>query len=406
VRSKPREGTRTPLPRPVRALLLARTVNRLGAFSVPFLAALLATDYHAGLASAGLVTAFFGLASIPSRLIGGRLAAAAGRRRTIVAGLAGCALAQLGLAGARSLPAAAGCAAVLGLVFELYEPPSQALIAELAGPGERVRAFSLFNAALALGGIGAGLLAALLGRRDLRWLFLADAASCLLCAVLVRFAVPADRPASGRDRTAPGRSPWRDGALLLMLALGTGYALLYLQIVTALPLGLPARGLPAADAGLLFTVSAVTVVCGQPLLRLRRAAALPTPAALALGHLLLALGLFGYAAATTLPAAAAATVLCGLGELLVMGRMYAAAAGLAPAGATDRYLAVFGTCWGLAGVAAPLLATQLLAHAGPVTLWTALAVLALLLAAAHLALRRPPPTAVPADRGNTAEVAS
>lgn len=386
------KGLRVTLPRPVKVLLVARVVNRVGAFSVPFLAALLAADYHAGLASAGVVAAFFGVASIPSRLVGGRLAAGLGRRRTIVAGLVGCALAQLGLAGAGSLPVAAGCAFALGLVFELYEPPSQALIAELAGPGGQERAFSLFNAALALGGIGAGLLAALLGRWDLRWLFVADAVSCLLCALLVRLAVPADTRPRDRDRTASAASPWRDPALLLMLALGTGYALLYLQIVTALPLSLPARGLHTADAGLLFTVSAAAVVAGQPLLRLRRIAALGTATGLALGHLLIAVGLLGYAAATTLPTAAAATILCALGELLVMGRAYGAVAALAPAGQADRYLAAFGTCWGFGGVAAPLVATQLLTHAGPVALWTTLAALSLTLTAAHLTLHRPAPT--------------
>ncbi|MFI0938812.1 MFS transporter [Streptomyces sp. NPDC021020] len=386
------------LPRAVRVLLLARVVNRLGAFSVPFLAALLTTDFHTGLASAGLVTAAFGLASIPSRLIGGRLADSLGARRTVVLGLTGCSLAQLGLAAARSLPAAALAAVVLGLAFELYEPPSQALLADLAGPAGKVRAFSLFNAALALGGIGAGLLAALLGRWDLRWLFVADAVSCLLCAALVRFAVPADRRADHPDGPpAAAASPWRDRRLLVMLALGTGYALLCMQTLTMLPLSLAARGLHTADAGLIFTVSAVTVICAQPLLRLRRVAELPAHTALLAGHLLLAAGLLGYAAAHGLPAAAAATVPCGLGELLVMGRAYALVADLAPPAATGRYLAVFGTCWGFAGVAAPLLGTQVLARTGPGPLWSAMAALALALAAAQLLTPRPPLARAPAN---------
>lgn len=394
------------LPRAVRALLLARVVNRLGAFSMPFLAALLATDFHTGLASAGAVTAAFGLASIPSRLLGGRLADSIGARRTIVLGLTGCALAQLGLAAAPSLAAAAFAAVALGLAFELYEPPSQALLADLAGPAGRVRAFSLFNAALALGGIGAGLLAALLGRWDLRWLFVADAVSCLLCAALVRLTVPPGGVAARTDGPPPVPvSPWRDRRLLVMLALGTGYALLHLQILTVLPLALAARGLRAADTGLLLTVSAATVVCGQPLLRLRRVAGLPAHTALLAGHALLAAGLLGYAAARGLPGAAAATVPCALGELLVMGRAYALVADLAPPSAAGRYLAAFGTCWGFAGVAAPLLGTQLLARTGPGPLWSAMAALALALAAAQLLAPRPtgaqgtPEGAGPPSRG-------
>ena len=48
-----------------------------------------------------------------------------------------------------------------------------------------------------------------------------------------------------------------------------------------------------------------------------------------------------------------------------------------------RYLAAYGTSWGAGAVAAPLLATQLLAHTGPAGLWCALSLLCLLLAALH-----------------------
>jgi hypothetical protein len=174
-----------------------------------------------------------------------------------------------------------------------------------------------------------------------------------------------------------------------MLGCGTLFALVYLQLMIALPLSLPRSGLQPADAGWLFTTSAATVVAGLPLMRLRRVRGLSAPAALAAGYLLLAAGLAGYACADSLPAFAAWTVCWSLGDLLLTGRMVAAVADLAPAGATGRYLAVFGTSWGVATVTAPLAATQLLAAAGPGLLWLILAALTLLLAAAHpVALRR------------------
>ncbi|MGZ6878084.1 MAG: hypothetical protein ACXVFR_17110, partial [Nocardioidaceae bacterium] len=57
----------TRLPRTVRLLVLARAVNRLGAFSLPFLAVLLVRRYGVGLGAAGLVMGAFGAATIPSR---------------------------------------------------------------------------------------------------------------------------------------------------------------------------------------------------------------------------------------------------------------------------------------------------------------------------------------------------
>ncbi|MEU6995754.1 hypothetical protein ABZ953_34520 [Streptomyces sp. NPDC046465] len=75
-----------------------------------------------------------------------------------------------------------------------------------------------------------------------------------------------------------------------------------------------------------------------------------------------------------------ATVVWSVGDLLLMGRVYAVVAGLAPAGAAGRYLAVYGTSWGVAGIAAPLVGTQLLERAGPAGLWSAMALACLLLA--------------------------
>ncbi|MER7174890.1 MFS transporter [Streptomyces mesophilus] len=408
------------MPRAVRLLIVARAVNRLGAFSLSFLTVLFMTEFGAGATVAGWAGAAFGLATIPSRLIGGRLADRIGRRRTIVAGLTGCAVAQLGLAAAGTLAAAVCCAVLLGLVFEIYEPPSQALIADVVAPGEHVRAYGLLNAALALAGMGAGLMAAGLGRWDLRWLFVADALTCALCALTVHLMLPADHRGAARDVSdgagaaegaGPSKgvpvpegagpsaaaavserpaaiAPWRDGALLLMLATGTLFAVVYLQIMTTLPLALSHEGLRPADAGLLFTVSALTLTAGQPLMRRRPLSTLSAPAAFSTGYLLLALGLGGYAVAPTLSAHLAATVVWSAGDLLLVGRAYAIVAALAPPGGTGRYLAVYGTSWGIAGIAAPLAGTQLIAYAGPSALWTTMSLGCLLLAVLQTSLFR------------------
>ncbi|WBB58166.1 MFS transporter [Streptomyces sp. WMMC500] len=377
------------LPRSVWVLVAARTVNRLGAFSLPFLAVLITRRYDAPPATAGLVVALFGLATIPSRLAGGRLADRYGRRRTMLVGLVGCAVAQAGVAAAPNLAVVVGFAVLLGLVFELYEPPSQAMIADAVGDAARVRAYSLLNAALAVAGLAAGVLAAGLGRWDLRWLFVADAVTCLLCALVVRIALPADGP--GADRRGDGRTavaPWRDRTLLAMLGTGTLFALVYLQITVMLPLALDRRGLQPADAGLLLAVSALVIVAGQPLLRLNPLSARSAPGAFATGGVLLAAGLAGYAVADGFGAHVAATVVWSLGDLLLVGRALAVVAGLAPPGGTGRYLAVYGTGWGIAAVVAPLLGTQLLDRAGVAGMWSVMAGLCAVLAVVQPAVVR------------------
>ena len=389
VLTEPRVRVR--LPGRIRLLIAARGVNQLGAFSLAFLTVLLSRGLGASLPVAGAISALFGLATIPSRLLGGRLADRWGRRRTILAGLVGCALAQLGIAAAPDLAVAASCSVLLGLAFELYEPPSQAMIADGVAPEERAGAYALLSTALAVGNMGAGLVADVVGRSNLRWLFVVDAASCLACALAVRLLLPADEPAPRQRDSAhvPGRSPWRDGSLLAMTGAGTVFALIYMLMLVSLPLSLAAEGLDPASAGLIVTVSTVALLLARPALRVGRVAALSPGSASAAGYSLMALGLAGYAVAHTLPALLGPSALYAVGNLLLMGRAFAVVSALAPAGASARYLAVYGLSWGFATVLAPPLGTWMIGGFGPGALWAAMAAACLAMAAAQpLLLRR------------------
>lgn len=376
------------LPPAIWALTLARAVNRLGAFTLPFLGVVLTAELGASVTTAGWLLALFGMATIPSRLVGGALADRIGRTPTICAGLVGCAAAQLWLAASHTLGSAAVAVVVLGLFFELYEPPSQAIIADLTDAQARPLAFGLLASAMAAAGVAAGLLASWLGGINLRWLLVADAASCLLCAATVWFVVRAGIHEATGSSAVEAAGAWRDRRLLLMLAAGTGFAILYLQITMALPLTLPARGLPAAQAGILFTVSAVTIVAGQPLLRWRRLRDRSSFEAMTIGYAVLAVGLAANGLATTLPGFIVATLFWSVGDLLLLGHSWSIVSELAPERARGSYLAVFGVSWGIAAVIAPLLGTQLLAHGGPALLWMSLAGAAVLLAAVQPGLAR------------------
>ena len=365
------------LPTPVQALIVARAVNRLGAFALPFTAVILVEDFATSVTTAGSIVALFGLASIPSRLVGGVLADRWGRRPTMVSGLVGCAVAQLAFAASPTLLLAGVSVALLGLVFELYEPPSQAIIADLCPPDQRPRAYSLLGTALAVAGVAAGLVATALSSVDLRWLLVADAVSCLAAAALVLAVVPWLKPPTPASTTPA--SPWRDRRLLVMWLAGIGFATLYLASIVSLPLTLLAHGLPASHLGWLLSVSAAVLVISQRLLRDW------TPApfrAMRIGYAALSAGLVVAGFATGMAGFVLAVAIWSVGDLLLLGHPFAVVAGLAPTGASARYLAAYGTCWGVAAVIAPLVGTRLLA-VDPLLLWGCAAALALTLAAAQ-----------------------
>lgn len=389
-RVAPNRSGHTRLSRVVWLLVVGRAVNRLGAFTLPFLTVALTDLLGASVSAAGALMAMFGVGSIASRLVGGWLADRVGRRTTIVLGLVLTAAAQLGLAGAPSLGIAAPAIAGLGLAYELYEPPSQALIADVVPGPARPAAYGLLSASLAAAGVAAGLLAAAVGAIDLRLLFVVDAATCLGCAVLLGLALPAGarQPAATLPRPPWAASPWRDRRLLALTASGVAFAAVYLQINTALGLTLDRRGISASYVGLLLAASALTIVGGQPVLRRGRFARLDPWRAMTIGYVVLGIGLLATGFATTLPALAAATVLWSLGDLILLGRIYGLIADLAPAHARAQYFAVYGLSWGVATVIGPPAGTLLMDHAGPDALWTATAVVCGVLAATQPALAR------------------
>ncbi len=365
----------SPLPRIVWWLVAARTVNRMAAFSLPFLALLLAQERQWSTAAVGLTMTGFGLATIPSRLLGGRLADRLGRRTTIVIGLTGCAVSQFGLALTASAVGTIAAVLALGLCFEIYEPPSQALVADCVPLEDQAAAHSLLATGLAVAGVAAGGLATWLTHIDLRWLFVADAVSCLACAGLLAMTLPREcRSSDDVDISqAVERSPWRDPRLVMLLAMQTGFAVVYLQSTFALPLSLTGRGLPASTLAVLLTASALTFVACQPVLRLDRVRRLGRPTLLRTGYLLMATGLAGYAVATSLWAFGLATVVVAMGDVLVIGHLMTAVAAVAPSGQRARYLAVFGTSWGVAAVLSPAVGAGLLSLAGIGVTWGVLA---------------------------------
>ncbi|KNX38956.1 MFS transporter [Luteipulveratus halotolerans] len=374
------------VPRPVRVLVLARTVNRLGAFSMAFLGLLLTRHLGASLTTAGVVLAAFGLATVPSRLAGGRLADRIGRRRTIVLGLVGCAVSQLWIAASPTVASAAVAAVAFGLAYEIYEPASQAIIADVSAPEDRPAAYALLQASMAVAGVLAGGIAAAVSSLDLRLLFVIDAASCLACAAIVRAYLPAGEVTAPAYDAVPVR-PWRDTRLLLLLGVGSVLATIYMLLVMALPLTLDARGLPSWHLGVLLAASAVTGVAVTPFVPVLTAGR-DSFATMRAAYVVLAVGLVAYAYADRLSLFLVGTVVCGAAEVLLLGHGMALAAGLAPEHGRAAYLAVFGLSWGVATTLAPLLGTQLLDRGGPVAAWLLPAAAALACAWAQPALRR------------------
>src|SRR6202046_470057 len=161
-----------------------------------------------------------------------------------------------------------------------------------------------------------------------------------------------------------------------MRGVGTGFASAWNLSVTALPLTVAARGLGPAQTGWLLAVEAAVAIAGQRFLR--GAAARPF-FLMAAGIAIVAAGFAVVAFADVMPLLCVGAATVALGQVFLLGPPYAVVAGLADDVSRARYMAAYGTCWGIAQTIGPLAWTHLLSIGVPLV-WLTGAALCVLLA--------------------------
>jgi MFS family permease len=260
-------------------------------------------------------------------------------------------------------------------------------VADLLGPRERVRAYGLLFWAINLGfsvsTVSAGVLAGV-GYGLLFWI---NAGTSMLAALIIWSIVPETRPVIEEGARRPLLPvALRDTTLLLMIGLSVVYAAIYFQGYSTLPLAMAADHLPSSTYGLVIALNGVVIVLVQPFVG-RRLGELDRPMVLAVSMLLVGMG-FGFGVIVhSWWAYGLSVVVWTIGEIGYATMIGAVLADLAPADLRGGYLGLAGSMsWGLGSVVGPLLGTNVLEHAGRVTVWIGCAVLGVGLFAAQVAL--------------------
>ncbi len=376
------------LPRDVWVLLAGTLITRAGSFAIPFLTVYLHRDRGLSTAFAGLALAAWGAGGMVASLTGGALADRLGRKPVVVGSpvLGGLAVALLVTTQA---PVAVLAGAFLaGAVSESGRPAVSAMLTDLTPPARRVDAFALFRLVVNLGfAVGAGLGGVLATHVGFGPLFLADAATSWIYAVIALLALRETRPgATERPAERSGFAAVLADPVFRRLWLATLVsAFVFTQPMAVLGLVLADRGMSTVAYGLLISLNGVIIITTEFWLSgvVRRHS---PPRMLALGALLIGAGFALTGLVGTSVVLLVLTVgIWTTGEMVGSPTSQAYLSAIAPPDQRGRYHGMFGLSWSVAFAVGPVLGGLALTAGGPV-LWLGSLALSVLGAVLYLGL--------------------
>jgi MFS family permease len=363
-------------------------VNRAGAFVAPILTFYLTEHRHVELREAGAIVAAFGAGSVVASLTGGVLADRIGRRATMIISLLGGAVAMLAVSAAEAPLAIAAAGFALGFVGDLYRPAVAAFIADVVPAEHRPRAYGLLYWAINLGFSIAPVLGGFVAMWSYRALFIGDAATMAIFALIVIARVPETHPDPTRSKpsTVTLASIARDRVFRRFWFFALLQALTIFQLSTTLSGWMEEQGHGPGAYGAVLALNGILIVLLQPSLT-EWLGQFARRNVLAGSALLMGIGFALHGASARLVVHALAVATWTLGEIASSPASSSFVADRAPPDARGRYQGVYAMSWGLASCIAPLVGPRVL-EASPAALWLGCAVLGAIAAAGYRSMER------------------
>ena len=369
------------LPRTFWLLWAGTLINRLGAFVVIFLAIYLTGERGFSQSQAGLVIGLYGAGGAIGTMAGGVLADRWGRRPTMLTAQFGAAALMLCLGLAHAYWEIVVAAFLLGIFAEGVRPAFSAMMVDVVPDRDRVRAFSLTYWAINLGFACAAVGAGLAAQVDYLLLFLVDAGTTLVTALISLIFVAETRPVRAVVARASAGigTVFADRTFMGFVVLNLGVVIVIFQHMSSLPIAMSADGLGPATFGWVIAVNGVMIVAGQLFIP-RLIDGRNRNRVLALATLIIGVGFGLVAFAGSAWFFALTVVIWTLGEMLQSPSNSALIAELSPSALRGRYQGVNSLSWSVGAAVAPIAGGFVQEHLGDATLWLGCFVMAALVA--------------------------
>ena len=372
------KGTYKEYPNAFKALVLATFIDRLGAFLLfPFFALYITEHFGVGMIEVGFLFSIFAAGNIFGSTIGGALADKYGRRAMILFGLVVSGIGNISLGLVNDLTIFYILATFLGLVGNFGGPARQAMVADLLPKEQQAEGFGILRIALNLSATIGPSLGGLLVAYSYMFLFIADALSSIVTAIIVYLVIPETKPPKLDDKpeetvmkTIIGyKEVLKDRIFVLFLAVSAITVLVYMQMNSTLSVFLrDVHGFPVQSFGLLLSMNALMVVLFQFWIT-RKISKYDPMKIMAFGALFLMIGFGMYGFISEFYLFFIAMAIITVGEMIVFPIGQVAAASFAPEDKRGRYMAVYGFQWAIPNLFGVLVAGLVMEHIGPSWVW-------------------------------------
>jgi MFS family permease len=350
-------------PRDFWSLVLGTFIDRIGGTMIfPFFTLYVTAKFQVGMTQAGILLAIFSFSGFIGNIIGGALTDRFGRRGIVLFGLIFSALSSVAMGFVEQISAFYSLAVLVGLLSDVAGPARGAMVADMLPEEQRADGFGVMRVAGNLAWIVGPSIGGLLAARSYLLLFILDAISSLITALIIYRLVPETMPEVDALHGAPSSimrtlagylSVSRDRVFVLFVVVSTLMTLVYGQMYSSLSVYLrDQHGVPAQAFGALLSMNAAVVVLFQFWVT-RRTKRFPPMLMMAAGTALYMVGFTLYGLVTTYVLFIAAMLLITVGEMIIIPVGNAVVANLSPMDMRGRYMAFFGLSWAIPSMIGP-----------------------------------------------------
>jgi len=376
-------------PGPFRVLVLATFIDRLGGFLLfPFFALYITARFNVEMPQVGILFTIVSAGSILGSMIGGALADKIGRKFLIIFGLVVSGIGSIFMGIVNELAAFYILAAILGVLGDFGGPARQAMVVDLLPKKKQAEGFGILRVAVNLSAVIGPILGGAIVTQSYLFLFIADAVSSIITAIIVLIVIPETKPERKDDtpqvsivKTLIGyKEVLKDFQYIAFLSVSAITVVVYAQLNSTLSVFLrDVHGFAPWKFGFLLATNAIMVVVLQFWIT-RKVSKYAPMKVMAVGTLLymVGFGMYGFISSEFL--FYVAMIILTIGEMIEMPIGQSVAAQFAPEDKRGRYMAFFGFHWAIPNLFGVLLAGVVIATIGPNWVWYFAGILSLIAA--------------------------